>query len=143
MVNRLELGRGRYRRRIGKGTGQYVHGVDDMIGRGERWLCEVLMTEFDGVGDGHGLVFTIDHVLAAVVIERRSSTKSMFSAEIPRFATAWFFVNDDRDSKRAEGSGVVVKRTSMEVFPRALAWIHSGLAQEVEGELGLREEFIP
>ena len=139
----MELGRGRYRRRIGEGAGQYVHGVDDVIGRGERWLCEVLMTEFDCVGDGHGLVFSIDNVLTAVVIERRSSTKTMFSAEIPRFPAAWLFVNDDRDAKRAKGRGVVVEWTAMQIFPRALAWIHSGLAQEVEGELGLLEEFIP
>ena len=42
----------------------------------------------------------------------------------------------------AEGGGVKVER-AVEVFPCGCEGGDGGLAEEVEGELGLREEFVP
>ena len=51
-------------------------------------------------------------------------------------------MNEDAASDGAEGGGVEVEG-AIEVFPIGKEGSDGGLAEKVEGELGLREEFVP
>ena len=51
-------------------------------------------------------------------------------------------MNEDAAAYGAEGGGVKVEG-AIEVFPSGKEGIDGGLAEKVEGEFGLREEFFP
>ena len=51
-------------------------------------------------------------------------------------------MNEDAASDGAEGGGVEVEG-AIEVFPSGKEGSDGGLAEKVEGEFSLREEFVP
>ena len=62
--------------------------------------------------------------------------------EGPEGAVGWLVMNENAASYGAEGGGVKVEG-DMEVFPSENEGSDGGLAEKVEGEFDLREEFVP
>jgi len=105
-------------------------------------LLDVAVTKLDGVGDKERFGVGIDDLEAVVVVESGSDVETRASAESPGGSHGGFVVDDDWTSHGAQRGGIIVEG-SMEVFPGGKGRGKGGLAEEVEGEFCLGEEFIP
>ena len=79
---------------------------------------------------------------AAVVLQGGANIEAVAGAEVPGGAGGWLVVDEYAASDGAEGGGVEVEGV-IEGFPSGEEGSNGGLAEKVEGEFGLREEFLP
>ena len=79
---------------------------------------------------------------ATVVLQGGADVEAVAVAEGPGGAGGWIVVDEYAASNGAEGGGVKVEGV-IEFFPSGSEGGDGGLAEKVEGELGLREEFVP
>ena len=128
--------------RVLDGTCEPFHAMSYPVFWGERWHCEMVMPEFQCIGDAGALGLFGDYVLAAVVIVCHSDIPRCFAAKVPRVTIARLLVRDDTAAERSNWCRIVVER-SMEAFPGRLGWVERGLTQKVKGEFRLRDEEIP
>ena len=82
-------------------TGEEVEGVDNAVAFADCGFGEVLVQELNGVGEQKCFGGAIDDVEAVVIFECGSNVEPAAAAEVPRFADAWFGVDDDGASNRA------------------------------------------
>ena len=100
------------------------------------------MAELNGVGDKGVFSCCVYYLEAAVVLQGGDDVESVAVAEGPGGAGGWLVVNEYAASDGAEGGGVKVEG-AIEVFPSGSEGGNGGLAEKVEGDLGLREDFSP
>ena len=105
-------------------------------------LGEVVVVEFDSVGEKKGLGGGVNNVEAAVVIEGRADVESIGASEGPGRVCAKFAVDDKRASNGDKGSGFKVEGVIV-VFPGGYFRGEGGLAKKVEGEIGLWLKLVP
>ena len=67
--------------------------MDDAVAFSERGLDEVVVHELDSVGDHNGFCDGVHYTEAPVVVEGRSDTVAVASAEGPRPARGGLVVN--------------------------------------------------
>lgn len=60
----------------------------------------------------------------------------------PCAPVGWFFVDEDFDSRRCNGSPVEIE-SSMDLGPSGEFWVDAGAAEEIEGQDALRKESVP
>ena len=79
---------------------------------------------------------------AVVVLQGGANVEAVAGTEGPGGAGGWLVVDEYAESDWAKRGGVKVEG-AIEVFPRGSEGGNGALAEKVEGELGLREEFVP
>ena len=100
------------------------------------------MEYLDSVGDDDGFCYFIDDLELAVVLKHRADVETFAAAEVPRYTSAWFGMDDDWAAERSYGSGFELEG-DVEVLPGGYERGNVELIEEVYSELGLREEFVP
>ena len=76
------------------------------------------------------------------MLQGGSDVESVAGAEGPGGVGGWLVVDEYAVSYGAEGGGVKVEG-AIKVFPSGSEGGEGGLTEKVEGELSLREEFVP
>ena len=125
-----------------EGARQEVEGVEDYVLWSDLYLGEVVVENFDGVEDEGCLGGGIDNLEAAVVLEGGANGETSAAAVVLCLAGTRLGVDDDRAAERGDGRGVEVER-AVNVFPGVDGGGDVGLAEEVECQLGLSQEFVP
>ena len=100
------------------------------------------MEEFDGVRDMDGPGMFVEDTVTAIVMQSRADVESINSTEVPGATYGWFVVDEHLTAGWAERSGVKVERAKEGVPCRGVCWSWRW-AQQVQGELSLREEEVP
>ena len=100
------------------------------------------MAELNGVGDKGVFRCCVYYLEAAVVLQGGADVEAVEGAEGPGGAGGWLVVDDYSTSDGAKGIGVKVEG-AIEVLPSGSEGGNGGLAEKVEGELGLREGLVP
>ena len=100
------------------------------------------MVELNSVGDKGGFSCGVYYLEAAVVFQGRADVEAITGAEGLGGVGGWLVVDEYAASNGAKGGGVKVEG-AIEVFPSGSDEGDGGLAEKIEGELGLREEFVP
>ena len=106
------------------------------------WFLKVVMVELNSVGDKEGFCGGVDDLEAAVVFQGGADVEAIAGAEGPGGEGGGLVVYEYTASNGAKGGGVEVEG-AIEVFPCGCEVGDDGLAEEVEFELGLREELVP
>ena len=88
------------------------------------------MEYLDSVGDDDGFYCCINNLEAAVVLERGDDGETFASAEVPRFAGAWFGMDYDWAAERSYWIGAKVEG-GVEVLPGGDGRVNVGLMEEV------------
>ena len=125
-----------------EGARQEVEGMDNSVLWSDFWLGEVVVEDFDGVGDEDCLGGGINDLEAAVVFEDGADGEASAAAVVPYFVGTRLGVDDDRAAERGDGRGVEFERT-VEFLPGGDDGGDVGLPEEVERQLGLGEELVP
>ena len=76
------------------------------------------------------------------ILSGRADVETVAGAEGPGVAGGWLVTYEDAAAYGAEGGGVEVEG-SIEGFPSREEGSDVGLAEKVEGDFGLRENFFP
>ena len=66
-----------------EGAGEEVEGMEESIFVRDGWMCEVVVAEFNSVGDEKGFVGGVDDLEAAVVFQGGANVESVVGAEVP------------------------------------------------------------
>jgi hypothetical protein len=101
---------------IGDGVGDDIEAVDNCAGWCDSQDGEVVVTEFDCVGDVEGLGFGIDDMMAAVMLEGEANIESVRATEVPGATGGRLVVDDDGAAEWQERGGIVVEG-AIEVCP--------------------------
>ncbi len=101
---------------IGDGVGDGIKAVDNGVSWCDGWDGEVVMTEFNSVGDAEGLGFGIINAMAVVMLKGDANIESFRAAEVPGAAGGWLIVGNDGAAKWEERGGIIVEG-AIEVFP--------------------------
>ena len=108
-----------------------MEGVEEAIFVCDGWMCEVVMAEFNCVGDKEGFCGSVNNLEAAVVFQGRSDVETFAGAEGPGGVGGGLVVYENEASDGAEGGGVEVEG-AIEVFPCRCEGGDGGLSEEVE-----------
>ena len=119
---------------------QYVDAMEDPIGRRHCWTGDRLVAILHRIGDALCFGVFRDDSIAPVVFEGDAHAPSFFSPKVSRVSCRSFLVDHDGAPKWAQRCGVILERGSLEVFPSRYFWVDVRLAQQVECQLGLRQE---
>ena len=125
-----------------EGARQEVEGVDNSVLLSDLWLGEIIVEDFDGIGDEGRLSGGINDLKAEIVLEGGADGKASAAAVVPCFAGDRLGVDDDRAAEWGDGRGVEVE-WPVEVFPGGDSGGDIGLLEEVEHQLGLGKELVP
>ena len=125
-----------------EGAGEKVEVMEESIFVRDGWMRKVVVAEFNSVGDEEGFSGGVDDLEAAVVLQGEADVEAVAGAEVPGGAGRCLVMNEYATSDGSKEGGIAVEG-AMEVFPSEKEGSDGGLAEKVEGEFGLREEFVP
>ena len=103
-------------REVCERTGEYRESVGDVVGRNAGQLCQIGVTELDGVRKQQGLGDFLHDVEAAVVLEGGENVETITHPKVPGFAPIGIVMDENLAAERAEWSGIVAVGT-VEIFP--------------------------
>ena len=125
-----------------EGAGEEVEGMEDSIFVRDGWMRKLFVVESNSVGDEEGSGGGVDDLESAVVFQGGADVEAVTGAEGPGGSGGGLVVDEDAAANGAEGGGVEVEG-DIEVLPYRREGGNGGFAEEVERELGLREELFP
>ena len=114
-----------------EGAGEEVEGMEESIFVRDRWMCKVVVAEFNCVGDEEGFSGGVDDLEAAVVFQVGADVDAVAGAEGPGGAGGGLVVYEYAASDGAEGGGVEFEG-AIEFLPCGCEGGDGGLAEEVE-----------
>ena len=100
------------------------------------WLSEILVEEFDGVGEEECFGEAVDNMETAVVLGRRSNVENFAAVEVLGLSNVRLVLDDHGADDGSKKSGIKVEG-AMKFLPCVHCWCNGVLAQEIEREFGL------
>ena len=120
-----------------EGAGEEVESMEDTVFVSDSGLGEVVVAEFDSVGEEKGFGCGVDDVEVTVVLKGTPDVETIMVTEGPGLGRAGLVVDDDSASNGANGSYVKVEG-DVAVFPGRYFRSKGGLTKEIKGEFDLR-----
>ena len=99
-----------------QGACEYVHTVDNAVNGCDCGMGEMMISEFNCVGDLGRSGGFFHNFMASVVLERYTNIPAVCTTEVPKMSCLCLFVCNYVTAKDSDGCSVIIER-SVEVRP--------------------------